>query len=452
MTSPYRLGVSGSAEQIRTGALSPVTLAEALLERIDALEPALQAWVTIDQEQVLSTARERENEAEQGHFRGPLHGVPVGIKDIFYTERMATTACSPILADFVPDYDAPCVAKLKQAGAIVLGKTVTTEFAAGDPPPTRNAWNPAHTPGGSSSGSSVAVSTGMCAAALGSQTAGSVCRPASFNGIVGLKPSYGRISRRGVVAYSWSLDTVGVLTRTVADAAVMLQAMAGHDPQDAGSVAEPVPDYVAQINALDHPPRIGIIRDFFYERSTAEVREHTDAVVEKLAAAGAVIEEINLPASFATAHASHSVVSSVEGAAFHEEYYRERADEYGPQVRSSIEMGMLIPALDYVQSQRLRREFRWDLAEALASNDAALTPTTTSPAPADLTTTGDPVFQVPWTSAGLPSITLPSGLGASGLPLGIQLASQPFSEGSLLAVARWCESVLDVQLWPPDYA
>ena len=452
MTPPHRLGVSESARNIRDGALSPVALVEALLERIDALEPSLQAWVTIDREQVLGAARELEAEAEQGVFRGPLHGVPVGIKDIFYTKGMATTACSRILADFVPDDDAPCVAKLKEAGAIVLGKTVTTEFAASDPPPTRNAWNPAHTPGGSSSGSSVAVSTGMCAAALGSQTAGSVCRPASFNGVVGLKPSYGRISRRGVVAYSWSLDTVGVMSRSVADAAVMLQAMAGHDPQDDGSVAEPAPDYLAQVNSLARPPRIGIIREFFYERSTGEVRERTDEAIEKLAAAGAVIEEISLPDSFATAHACQSVVSNVEAAAFHEQYFRERADEYGPGVRSSIEMGMLIPALDYVQAQRLRREFRREMITALSPVDAVLMPTTTSPAPADLTTTGDPVFQVPWTSAGLPSITLPSGLSESGLPLGVQLAGQPFSEGNLLAVARWCESVLDVQLWPPDCA
>ncbi len=451
MTAPHRLGVSESARQIRAGTLSPVALAESLFGRIDALEPSLQAWVTIDREHVLSAAREREQEAEQGRFRGPLHGVPVGIKDIFYTEGMATTACSRILADFVPDYDAPCVARLKEAGAIVLGKAVTTEFAASDPPPTLNPWNPVHTPGGSSSGSSVAVSTGMCAAALGSQTAGSVCRPASFNGIVGLKPSYGRISRRGVVAYSWSLDTVGVLSRSVTDAAVMLQAMAGHDPQDDGSVPEPVPDYLEQMNSLDRPPRIGIIRDFFYDRSTAEVRAHTDAAAEKLAAAGAVIEEISLPAGFDSAHACQSVVSNVEAAAFHEEYFRERADEYGPGIRASIEMGMLIPALSYVQAQRLRREFRQDMIAALASVDAALMPTTPAPAPADLTTTGDPVFQAPWTSAGLPTITLPSGLSASGLPLGVQLAGQPFTEGSLLAVARWCESTLGVELWPPDY-
>ena len=249
MTTSHRLGVFESAQEVRTGALSPVTLAQSLLERIDALEPALQAWVTIDREQVLGDAQERENEARQGRFRGPLHGVPVGLKDIFYTEGMATTACSRILADFVPDYDAACVAKLKDAGAIILGKAVTTEFASSDPSRSRNAWNPAHTPGGSSSGSSVAVSTGMCAAALGSQTGGSTCRPAAYNGIVGLKPSYGRISRHGVVPLSWSLDTVGILVRSAADAAVMLQAMAGHDPRDDGSSAEPVPDYLAQMSA-----------------------------------------------------------------------------------------------------------------------------------------------------------------------------------------------------------
>jgi aspartyl-tRNA(Asn)/glutamyl-tRNA(Gln) amidotransferase subunit A len=206
------------------------------------------------------------------------------------------------------------------------------------------------------------------------------------------------------------------------------------------------------MNALDRPPRIGIIRGFFYDRSTAEVREHTDAAAEKLAAAGAIIEEISLPAGFATVHACQRIVSNVEAAAVHEEHFRDRADEYGPRIRSSIEMGMLVPALGYVQAQRLRREFRRDMTAALASVDAALMPTTPAPAPADLTTTGDAVFQAPWTSAGLPTITLPSGISASGLPLGVQLAGQPFREGSLLAVARWCEEALGVELWPPDYA
>ena len=205
----------------------------------------------------MTEARRRDEERNAGDIQGPLHGVPVGLKDIFYTEGMKTTACSPIYADFVPDHDATCVAMLKEAGAIVLGKAVTTEFASGDPSPTRNPWNPAHTPGGSSSGSAAAVSVGMCAAALGSQTGGSTGRPAAYNGIVGLKPTYGRISCYGVVPLSWSLDTVGILTRSVEDAAVMLQAMAGYDRNDPGSYDAPVPDYLAEMDSMGRAPRIG---------------------------------------------------------------------------------------------------------------------------------------------------------------------------------------------------
>ena len=197
----------------------------------------------------------------------------MGLKDIFYTAGMKTTACSRIFADFVPEYDATAVTRLKEAGAIILGKAVTTEFATSDPSPTRNPWNLAHTPGGSSSGSSVAVAVGMAPAALGSQTGGSTCRPAAYNGIVGLKPTYGRISRYGVIPVSWSLDTVGILVRTVDDAAVMLQAMAGHDPKDPGSSHEPVPDYLAEMEAFDRPPSIGVLKGFFFDRSSQEVRE-----------------------------------------------------------------------------------------------------------------------------------------------------------------------------------
>ena len=205
MPEPYTLSVAEAAKQVRAGTLSPVTLAQSLLDRIDALEPALHAWVTIDREEVMNIAQQREMELGQQGPKGPIHGVPVGLKDIFYTAGMKTTACSRIYADFVPSYDATCVARIKQAGGIILGKAVTTEFATADPSPTVNPWDPAHTPGGSSSGSSVAVATRMCAATLGSQTGGSTCRPAAYNGIVGLKPTYGRISRYGVVPASWSL-------------------------------------------------------------------------------------------------------------------------------------------------------------------------------------------------------------------------------------------------------
>ena len=451
MSEPFQLTVAEAAQQIRQGALSPVSLAQSLLDRIDALDPPLKAWVTIDREEVLNAALQRERDLEKGGPKGPVHGVPVGLKDIYYTAGMKTTACSRIYADFVPDYDATTVARIKKAGGIILGKAVTTEFATGDPSPTLNPWNTAHTPGGSSSGSSVAVATRMCAAALGSQTGGSTCRPAAYNGIVGLKPTYGRISRYGVVPVSWSLDTVGILVRTVEDAAIMLQVMAGHDPNDPGSSNRRVPDYREEMTALDKPPRIGLLREFFFGRATAEVRMHTEAVVQRLAQAGAVIEEIGLPDSFATAHSCQRIVSNVECAAFHEEFFRERADEYGPKIRSSIEMGMLTPGVRYLQAQRLRRQFRQDMIAMVKGVDVVLTPATPAPAPRDLSNTGDPLFQVPWTSAGLPTIVVPSGLSEEGLPLAVQLGGLPMEEGKLLAAARWCEDTLGVSLSPPDY-
>ncbi len=450
MTEPYALGIAATARQIRERHLSPMTLAQSLLNRIDRLEPELRAWVTIDREEVLNAAKQRESELDGGSL-GLLHGVPIGLKDIFYTAGMKTSACSRIFADFVPSYDATTVSRLKAAGAIILGKAVTTEFASGDPSPTRNPWNPAHTPGGSSSGSSVAVATGMCSAALGSQTGGSTCRPAAYNGIVGLKPTYGRVSKYGVVPLSWSLDTVGILVRSVEDAAIMLQALSGHDPLDPASSTEPVPDYRSQMAQQTRPPRIGLIRDFFFQRSTPEVQGHTERAAQKLADAGAVVEEVQLPESFATAHSCQRIVSNVEAAAFHQKWYRDRADEYGPKIRSSIEMGLLISGVDYLQAQRQRRQLRMDLVEMVGRVDAVLMPSTPAPAPQDLTTTGEAVFQAPWTSSGLPTITIPSGVAGSGLPLGIQLAGLPFAEGKLLGVARWCEEALEVDLWPPDY-
>lgn len=453
MAEPYTLSVSAAADLIRRRELSPGDYATALLARIDACDPALQAWVTLDREGALAAAEQREQELARGAEPGILHGVPIALKDIFYTAGLKTTACSRIYADFVPDYDATCVARLKAAGAVILGKAVTTEFATSDPSPTRNPWNREHTPGGSSSGSAVAVAAGMCPGALGSQTGGSTCRPAAYNGIVGLKPTYGRISRYGVVPVSWSLDTVGILTRRVADAALLLQAMAGYDAKDPGSANQPVPDYSAEMARWEGPPRIGLLnKGYFFDRATAEVRRHTETIAQELARAGAVIEERELPASFATAADCQRLVMNVECAAFHEQWFRHRADEYGPRLRANIEMGMLIPAVTYLQAQRLRRQFRQDLTALAESVDALLTPATPAPAPRDLTTTGDAAFQAPWTSAGLPTITIPSGLAGDGLPLGIQLAGPPWAEGRLLAVAGWCEAALGIDLRPPEFS
>ncbi len=452
MVENYYLSVSEVAQKIRDRELSPETLARSLLSRIDSLDGTLKAWVTIDEEEVLTTARLKEQQLEAGNSARILHGVPVGLKDIFYTAGMKTTACSRIFADFVPGYDATSVVKLKEAGAIILGKAVTTEFATSDPSPTRNPWNLAHTPGGSSSGSSVAVATGMVPAALGSQTGGSTCRPAAYNGIVGLKPTYGRISRYGVIPVSWSLDTVGILVRTVDDAAVMLQAMAGHDPKDPGSSTQPVPDYLGEMSEFDRPPRIGVLREFFFDASSQEVRSHTESMVQKLAQAGAVLDEISLPESFATAHSCQRIVMNVECAAYHQEFFSRRADEYGANLRANIEMGMLVPGVEYLQAQRLRREFRRDMVELAKQFDVLLTPATPDIAPRDLNTTGDASFQSPWTSSGLPTVTVPTGLSEVGLPLAIQLAALPFEEGKLLASARWCEVACGARLSPPDFS
>ena len=423
-------------------------LAESLLARCDALEPSLKAWVYLDREAVLSQAKLKEQEVDSGAANGLLHGVPIGLKDIYYTAGIPTTACSKVYANFVPDYDATTVMLLKRAGAIVMGKTVTTEFACMDPSPAVNPWNPAHTPGGSSSGSAVAVAARMCPAALGSQTVGSVLRPASYNGLVGFKPTFGRVSRYGVIPVSWTLDTMGWLVRTVEDAALLLQVMAGPDPNDPVADRQPVPDY---LEGLENPPapRIGLLRRFFYEHADQETRQHTDEVVERLGNAGAAVEEFPMPDSINTAVTDQQLIMAVEGASFHQPMYEKQAQDYQPKLREMIGRGLSTDAVSYSRALERRLQFVADMKALTARVDILLTPSTPTPSLADLSNTGNPLFQGPWTNCGLPAITIPTGLAASGLPLGIQLASAPFTESKLLAAARWCERVLNVRLAPP---
>ncbi len=452
MAEPYELSVVDAAAQIREGSLSPVALAESLLARVDALDADLQAWVTIDREAVLNTARQREAEVRQGGPLGLIHGVPVGLKDIFYTAGMLTACGSRVYADFVPDFDATSVAKIKAAGGIVLGKAVTTEFATSDPSPTHNPWNLEHTPGGSSSGSSAAVAARMVPAALGSQTGGSTCRPAAYNGIVGLKPTYGRISRYGVVPVSWSLDHVGILTRTVADAALMLAVLSGEDDNDPGSLRHPVPDFSAQMAETNRPPRIGLVRQYYQDYATPEIWAHTESVANTLAEAGADVVELPLPESFAQVHSFQRIVMNVDCAGFHEANHRLRAADYGPRVRAGIEMGLIIPPATYLKAQRLRRQFRADMGEMAARVDVVMTPATPAPAPKDLNTTGDAAFQVPWTAAGLPTVTVPTGLSDLGMPMAVQFGGPWAEEGRVLGAAQWCERVAGLNQGPPNYS
>ena len=452
MPEPYELSVSEAAKQIRQGDLSPVELVESLLARIDALDGDLRAWVTIDRDDVMEMARRREIQAEWGGPLGPIHGVPVGLKDIFYTAGMLTACGSKVYADFVPEYDATSVANIKDAGGIILGKAVTTEFATSDPSPTRNPWNLEHTPGGSSSGSSAAVAARMVPAALGSQTGGSTCRPAAYNGIVGLKPSYGRISRYGVVPVSWSLDHVGILTRTVADAALMLNALSGEDDNDPGSLRLPVPDFTGQMNkAAGRAPRIGLIRDYFEDYASPEMWAHTEQVVHQLALAGAEVVDLPLPDSFSYAHSMQRIVMNVECAAFHQDNHRKRAADYGPRIRAGIESGLITPAATYLKALRLRREFRAAMNDMVRQVDVAMTPATPSPAPRDLNTTGDAAFQSPWTAAGLPTVVVPSGLSDQGMPMAVQFAGPFAEEGRLLGAAHWCEQAVGLKESPPNY-
>jgi Asp-tRNA(Asn)/Glu-tRNA(Gln) amidotransferase A subunit family amidase len=289
----------------------------------------------------------------------------------------------------------------------------------------------------------------MCPAALGSQTGGSVVRPAAYNGIVGLKPTHGLISAFGVFPVSWSLDTLGILARSVEDAALVLQELAGHDPYDPESVDAPVPNYLDAVHALDRPPRIGLIREFFLERADVQVRDNVEKTCETLARAGAVVETIRLPDLFEAALAAQGVLQGVESAVAHQETYPKHKELYGPKVAEQVEGGIKASAMAYASAKQLQPRFARRVARSLAPFDVLLAPATDTPAPRGLSTTGDPLFQRAWTYAGVPTIALPSGLSADGLPLSIQLIGRTLDETRLLAVARWCEKALDLDLIPP---
>ncbi len=448
MAETHELSAAELARQIRDRKITPVEVSQSLLERMDVLEPSLDAWVRVDRETVLSDAQERQAALESGAATGPLHGVPIGIKDIYHISGIPTTAGSKVYADYVPDETAVTIELLRKAGAILLGKTVTTEFACLDPSHTKNPWNPAHTPGGSSSGSAVSVAARMCPIAMGSQTVGSVLRPASYNGIVGLKPTYGRVSRRGVVPVSWSLDTVGWMGRTVEDMALLLQVMAGPDELDPVASKLSAGDYLSDLESAK-TPKIGLITSFFMEESDQETQQMTRAILDQLKSAGASVVDVTLPESFDTAFQDQLLIMGVEAAAFHKPMYEKQAADYRPKLREMLRQGLETDAVTYTKALERRLRFSADMRVLAEQADVLLTPSTPTAPLADLTNTGDTRFQGPWTSCGLPTITLPTGLAKSGLPMGIQLIASPFEEVRLLAIARWCEKMIDVQLAPP---
>lgn len=418
--------------RIAAGTLGPQALTEACLARIRKRDAELAAWFHVDEAGARAAAREREAEARGGRRRGPLHGVPVGIKDIIDVAGMTTTAGAAGFAHVRAVADAACVARLRAAGAIVLGKTATTEFAYFEPAGTRNPWNAAHTPGGSSSGSAAAVAARMVPLALGTQTVGSVLRPAAYCGVVGFKGTHGAVAVDGVVPLAWSLDHVGVFARSVADVRLAFTVLAGRH------VASPSPS----------TPRLGLAHELL-GRASPEVSSQIRAACERLAVAGAVVSEVTLPASFASIHEAGQAVLQGEAATYHEPLHRAHAADYRPRTRALIEAGLAQRAVDYVRAQQARRRFRDDVMPRLAGVDALVTPAAPSTAPRGLGSTGDPWFCAPWTFAGVPAITLPATVSSDGLPHAIQLVGAADADARLLGVAEWCESILGTGAAPP---
>ncbi len=448
MTEPHELTAANAARAIRDGSLTSSSLIATLIERHGAFDEALQAWEMFDDEGAMRSSTSASADGPSKPL--PLNGVPFAAKDIFDVEKLPTGAGSPVYRGRVAQRDSTVVSRLRAAGAIPLGKTVTTEFAFLEPSRTVNPWNRSATAGGSSSGSAVTVASRMVPFALGSQTAGSTLRPAAYNGVVGFKPTYGRISRAGVFPLAWTLDTIGIICRSVEDAALVLQQVAGADPLDSLSADEAVGEYVGELaDAATHPPTIGVLRDqFVFSRSSGEVGVHVQEQVDRLQQSGATVIDVRLEADIEQAMESHVTVMATEAAAIHRTTLANHASDYSDVMREFVERGSEILGADYLDAQRLRLRFSRAVDALFDRCDVVLTPSTPTPAPRNLETTGDPSFQTPWTFAGVPAISIPSGLSEDGLPFGIQFIGPRFVEGALLQAAAWCEQVLDVKLEP----
>ena len=445
------LGLAEAAELIRARKLSPVEYATALLARIEGHDGKYNAFVKLTPERALAAARTAETEIAAGRWRGPFHGMPYALKDIIDVEDLPTTAHSKILVDNIARGHAAVTERLEAGGGVLLGKLSTHEFAIGGPsfdlpwPPARNPWNRDHFCGGSSSGSGAGLAAGFFPAALGTDTGGSIRNPASMCGITGMKPTYGRVSRRGVVPLAFSLDHVGPMTRTVRDNALMLQVIAGHDPGDPASADDPVPDYGAMLGQGVRGLRIGVIRHFY----TGDVVGHPEQVealetaVQLFAGAGAEISETTLPA-LRDFSACGQIILSAEAYAVHEQWLKDRPQDYGARARERLLAGASLRAVDYLQAVRWRRQLRDRVAEEFAKIDVALTASSMDPAcriddDEALAANYWRQARMPFNVTGQPALVIPAGFSKSGLPLSLQLVGHPFAEAMLYRVAQFYE-------------
>ncbi len=448
VTAPHLLSAAAAARAFAARTLSPTELLSALLARIERLDPVLNAFIRLDAEAAMDAARQAEKEIAAGRHRGPLHGIPVGIKDIIDVVGLPTTCHSRILLDNVAKADAAVVARLRAAGAIVIGKLSTHEFAIGGPsldlpfPPARNPWNPLHHPGGSSSGSGAGVAAGLFPLALGTDTGGSVRNPASACGIVGLKPTYGRVSRRGVFPLAFTLDHVGPLTRTVEDAALLLHAIEGHDALDPGSAAFPAGDALSVIERGISGLRIGFVRHFHEKDLPADpqVLAALEDAAEILHAAGAQVRDVALPTLNEFA-AVNRVILGAESWSIHAPWLRTRPGDYGQLARQRLMAGAFMSAGAYVGAQRRRAQMIAAVDDVFQDVDVLLCASSMDPASriddmAETLRTYPRQARTPFNVTGHPALAMMAGLSSGGLPLSLQFVGRYGADATVLRVAR----------------
>lgn len=459
-TDLINLSISEAGSALRNGETSAVALTEATLARIKQTEPTVNAYATVPEELALMAAQRADVALASGNDHGPLHGIPIGVKDICYTKGILTEAGSKVMEGFAPDFDSTVVQKLYAAGAIMIGKTRCHEFAYGvNEPPTRSPWEINSYPGGSSTGSGVALTARSAFGTIGTDTGGSIRIPASINNVVGLKPTYGRVSAYGVVPLSWTLDHVGPMTRTVLDNALMLGAIAGHDPQDAASARRDVPHYTTGIKDGVRGARIGIDREYvLYPGVIDDVRAATESVINELAAMGAEIIEVSLP-EFELTPETLFTVMMVEASAYHRQLLREKGDLYDPATRATLQLGELVPGTHYVTGLRARERYRSAMKDLFQREglDALISPTMPLPT-ALLTELHQPrkdmdIGETPMISyihhtfsanlGGQPALSAPCGFTGDGLPIGYQLMGRPFDEATLFRIAWAYEEAHD---------
>jgi Asp-tRNA(Asn)/Glu-tRNA(Gln) amidotransferase A subunit family amidase len=424
---PQEETIAGVAQSLRERRRTCVDVVAGCLAQIEIWEPKVHAWVSVDRKGALASARRLDQELAIGKWRGPLHGIPIGIKDLVDVKGWPTAAGAPWLANALVAVDAPIVERLRAAGAIILGKTVTTQFACFDPPPTRNPWNLERTPGGSSSGSAAAVATGMCLGAIGSQTGGSITRPASFCGIAGCKPSFGLVPLAGVYPLSASLDHPGPLARSVEDLAMLLEAIV--DPSDRARFAG-----IPNVKSV----RIGRIRGMFADRAEPLAWAAFETALDRFAQAGATVSDVTLPPTFDDVLRCHRIIMISELAENHRSSLAAHAADYLPGIRCLIEDGLQVDKQEYTRCQAHQQALKREIVAAFTDVDVLACPSAVGPAPTT-ESTGDPSFNAPWSYTGLPTVSFPIGLAPDGLPLAIQLVGRAHEERKLLGVAAWCE-------------